>query len=214
LGTYLAKWSRNNPQRGVVYEQEGRRDEAPNVDLGRYQREPRSRPLDEAVDPTNLVAPKGKAAMTTPEVRADASMVNDERMIVWLCEKGHVDDHHVFWNEPSCSRCGGTCERLSVAALANRVSSVRELVEAARELLAVIAFDDENPCGFLYSETERIKLQNALARFHQPEQPEGGDAVELLGPTTPEPKAVANQGSALTGSAPEPEQPCQEKEEG
>lgn len=41
---------------------------------------------------------------------------------VWVCEEGHVDDHHYTRDEPGqaelCSRCGGTCEPFSIDALA------------------------------------------------------------------------------------------------
>jgi hypothetical protein len=41
---------------------------------------------------------------------------------VWVCEEGHVDDHHVDLRnhgvEPGCSRCGGTCQQFSLDGLA------------------------------------------------------------------------------------------------
>jgi hypothetical protein len=41
--------------------------------------------------------------------RAAVNTVSGEP--IWVCEKGHVDDHHLIAPNPDalCSRCGGRC---------------------------------------------------------------------------------------------------------
>jgi len=55
---------------------------------------------------------------------------------VWVCEEGHVDDHHYTRDEPGqpelCSRCGGTCQQFSLDGLA------REYRERLRVNLGLI----------------------------------------------------------------------------
>jgi hypothetical protein len=61
----------------------------------------------------------------------------DQAQVVWVCEKGHVDDHHYTRNEPGqpelCSRCGGKCEAFTVEKLA------REYTERLRVSAGLLA---------------------------------------------------------------------------
>ena len=43
---------------------------------------------------------------------------------VWVCEAGHVDDHHLDDPNPDnlCSRCGGTCEQFTLEAMARLIA--------------------------------------------------------------------------------------------
>ena len=55
---------------------------------------------------------------------------------IWVCEKGHIDDHHLTAPNPDalCSRCGGRCAPFrSVEHLA------REYVERLRVNVGLIA---------------------------------------------------------------------------
>jgi hypothetical protein len=50
--------------------------------------------------------------------------------MLWVCENGHVDDHHYTRDEPGqpelCSRCSGACREMAADRLA------REYVERLR----------------------------------------------------------------------------------
>jgi hypothetical protein len=55
---------------------------------------------------------------------------------IWVCEKGHVDDHHLTAPNPNdlCSRCGGKCSPFrSIEHLA------REYVERLRVNVGLLA---------------------------------------------------------------------------
>lgn len=53
----------------------------------------------------------------------------------WICEKGHLDDHHLDDpnSEDRCSRCGGHCERLTLGELARRSRFYRHAHETNKE---------------------------------------------------------------------------------
>ena len=50
----------------------------------------------------------------------------------------------------------------AASALVGLSNPAVQLREALEGLLSIIAYDDENPCGFLIAETERIKAQNLV----------------------------------------------------
>lgn len=64
--------------------------------------------------------------------------LTDAATILWVCEKGHVDDHH-YDNEPEqwCSRCGGKCRRFMADGLA------REYAERLRVNVGLLAENTE-----------------------------------------------------------------------
>lgn len=59
----------------------------------------------------------------------------DAAETIWVCEKGHVDDHHLGQPNPEdlCSRCGGICEQFSLDGLA------REYRERLRVNVGILA---------------------------------------------------------------------------
>lgn len=62
-------------------------------------------------------------------------VLTDAAVRLWVCEKGHVDDHH-YDNEPyeqRCSRCGDKCERMAADHLA------AEYVERLRINVGLVA---------------------------------------------------------------------------
>jgi hypothetical protein len=49
------------------------------------------------------------------------SWISDAAERLWVCEKGHVDDHHLADPNPEqrCSRCGGRCREFTLDGLAS-----------------------------------------------------------------------------------------------
>jgi hypothetical protein len=52
--------------------------------------------------------------------RTEHPTCTDAATVLWVCENGHVDDHHLADPNPEqrCSRCGGNCQRFTADLLA------------------------------------------------------------------------------------------------
>lgn len=84
---------------------------------------------------------------------------------IWVCEKGHVDDHHVVVDgqPPLCSRCGGSCELFRADGLARRSvqfdslrSQLREEVERLRDEANRQGRHSQHQANMLRAQADRL----------------------------------------------------------
>lgn len=89
----------------------------------------------------------------------------DEKAVLWVCEKGHLDDRHYTTGDDNerCSRCGGECESMTVASLVSRVYEID--AEVTRRCEAFMELFD-GPLGRVMRERIRQIDQHGYDASH------------------------------------------------